>query len=266
MKPKMMCHLDFVTAFSIVGHAPGSLWDLSSSSPHYLRNRSKPIVQITLKTIKDNKALYFIESLYLDSSRNPLFQLAVPHAATAVQCLWEEWGPHFEVIIRHMLQVGIPFSTCVPGPPPNWITKSPHPIVGLGYHPPGYKPDLVDYAAYENARIAFCDSEQHAHAALMQGGIAWRLVQDHLTPDDILAGPTAGVYHHGHPLLTSPDGHALWDDDLSEDELDLICGVYKVSTGMIFLRLINLAPLLTSKQVRVPRQHTSRGGQSSPCG
>jgi hypothetical protein len=219
---------DFVSALITVGHAPGSLWDISASSPHHLGNISDALVRITPLVVAGEVVLYFIDP---EHRRTTPFRLAVPHATSALQCLRERWGPDIEDIIRHFLSLGIPFTTRVPGPPLGPTAKSLHQFVGLGYRPQNYKPDLVDYAAYETARLAFCKSERHARAALPKGGIVWRLVQECLHPGDVLTGPTAN-FDHGHSITSN--GQTLWDDDLSEDELDLICGVYLVSTGMFY--------------------------------
>ncbi|KAJ6467981.1 hypothetical protein C8R47DRAFT_1303114 [Mycena vitilis] len=70
-------------------------------------------------------------------------------------------------------------------------------------------------------------------AALQYGGIIGRLARAVVSVDDVLRGPTddasiAGVYFW--------DGHsqfAYWDDCLTEQEIDLICGVYHISTGQV---------------------------------
>jgi hypothetical protein len=228
---------DFVSALLIIGHAPGLLWDLNVCSAHFLGNRTNPVIRVARRMIS-NQVLYFLEPIH---TNNQPFQLAVPDAATALQCLRETWGPHVEDIIRQLLRLGIPFTTRVPGPEPDSAISSRRPVV-LGYREVGYKPDSVDYAEYETIRRAFCESEQHSRAALLKGGIVWRLVKETLSPGDVLAGPTANVCCHGH-ALTSPNNQSLWDDDLSEDELDMICGVYKIFTGN-FIR-VNLAHSLT---------------------
>ncbi|THH18914.1 hypothetical protein EW146_g2136 [Bondarzewia mesenterica] len=43
-------------------------------------------------------------------------------------------------------------------------------------------------------------------------------------------GPSDCVFETGDIMASGPRDQALWDDALSEDELDLICGVYQVYT------------------------------------
>jgi hypothetical protein len=216
---------DFVSTLLNDGHVPGLLWDLNVGSAHFLGNKTR-VIRVSPRHI-DKQVLFFLEHIH--SNHHP-FQLAVPDAATALQCLRESWGPHVEDIIRQLLRLGIPFTTRVPGPLPDGEVSSSREPVVLGYREVGYRPDSVDYAEYETIRRAFCESEQHSRAALLKGGIVWRLVKEILSPGDVLTGPTADVCYHGH-ALTCPNNQILWDDDLSEDELDMICGVYKIFTG-----------------------------------
>jgi hypothetical protein len=217
---------DFASCLATVGFCPGSHWDLSVSSEHFLGNKTNSLVRVTRQTFE--RVLYFLESTQTPSSSGPRYRLAVQSAAVALQCLREEWGPRLEDIISHLLRMGMAFTTLVPGPAPNPRAFVPRRCEGLGARKSGYKPDAVDYAEYEYLRRRFCNSERHARAGLMKGGIVWRLVKESLPVEDVLDGPTSDVVDHGCALVQS-DG-ALWDDDLSEEELALICGVYKVDT------------------------------------
>jgi hypothetical protein len=64
---------------------------------------------------------------------------------------------------------------------------------------------------------------------LLKGGIVWRLSWDAVGVEVALGGPSPEVFQTGHWFLS--EGAYLWDDELSDDELNLICGVYKVFTG-----------------------------------
>jgi hypothetical protein len=44
----------------------------------------------------------------------------------------------------------------------------------------------------------------------------------------VLNGPSDKVLSHGSHIGCD---EKLWDDDISDQEMDLICGVYKVLTG-----------------------------------
>ncbi|KAF8576635.1 hypothetical protein K439DRAFT_1366690 [Ramaria rubella] len=101
--------------------------------------------------------------------------------------------------------------------------------IGLGWQPIGYKPTAVDYAAYEVICGEFF-RQPRARTALMHGGIVWHLAVEHICLESVLIGPTDEVFRIGEVIR--PDGeHEYWDDTLSEEELNLICGVYHCETG-----------------------------------
>jgi hypothetical protein len=49
--------------------------------------------------------------------------------------------------------------------------------------------------------------------------------------DDVLYGPSEGVFDDGLCLWDGQDSWACWDNKLTDNELDIICGVYRVATG-----------------------------------
>ncbi len=138
----------------------------------------------------------------------------------------------FNHVPDFLIQHGIPFRTLVrlkinyqdtnpPAPPP------------VFFRPPNYTFTSKDYQAYiENrAKILY---KPHGRAALLHGGIIWRLAKEHLSVDAALHGPstTATEYHLGFVLGHKGEAWSLWDDDLDRDEADLICGLYRCKTGV----------------------------------
>lgn len=95
-----------------------------------------------------------------------------------------------------------------------------------------YKPDVNDYLIYKH----YCNSFFHSsrgRAAILAGGLIARLARDYVDMSEIYYGPSNDVttdgkcYYHEHTM-------GYWDDCLTEHEVDLICGVYRVDTGMCF--------------------------------
>lgn len=223
--------IDFVTqllATSDRPSLPGSIWDLSDSSRSSLRLHANPNIVVSPELFNSGK-LYCIEPIGQQSDRDSQWLLLVDSAATAVQCLRQCWGPSRHDVARRLLEMGIPFRTLralhhLPLP-----RQPSGPYIGLGWRSQAYKPDLVDYASYTSARNALLRLP-HARAALLKGGILWRLAMEALEANDALQGPSDIVYSHGCSI-TSSTGTRLWDDDLTQDESELICGVYKVYTG-----------------------------------
>ena len=51
----------------------------------------------------------------------------------------------------------------------------------------------------------------------------------------MLDGPSLDVLQHGHAVKCGNDKQNwLWDDALSDQDRDIICGVYKVYTSQFF--------------------------------
>ena len=67
-------------------------------------------------------------------------------------------------------------------------------------------------------------------AALLKGGIIWRLALEVLSVDDVLAGPSTETVTN---YVVARDGVYAIDDDLSPDEMDIICGVYRISNSKL---------------------------------
>ena len=87
---------------------------------------------------------------------------------------------------------------------------------------------LSDFYAYEEARDSLLRSDPRiGRAALLSGGILWRLAIECLMPDIVLEAP-------GDLALAYGIGYTLWDrtnnvyveDDLTEHEIRLIVGTY----------------------------------------
>ncbi|THG94306.1 hypothetical protein EW145_g8165, partial [Phellinidium pouzarii] len=135
----------------------------------------------------------------------------------------------------HFMACGIPFQTITLEPPAQLNMSRMH-IHDLGWRKSTRALNSVDYLTYEGKVVDLIKSNSRARAAVMRGGIVWRLVMHHLGLDDavdaVMAGPTGDfvqcVYTTGTVGGTSQE---WWDDQLTEDEECLICGVYKMYYG-----------------------------------
>ena len=138
----------------------------------------------------------------------------------------------FEVA-RELLNHGIQFSTLLPVKP---LPCSIGPAVTLPVRLAGYKFTQDDYYAYEQQRAALLSDPRVARSALLRGGIVWRLAVATLSFDDVLEGPTtaATLQRRGIVIHTSDGSDDLCDDGLSQLELDVICGLYRCQTGILF--------------------------------
>jgi hypothetical protein len=209
---------------------PAVLWDLDSQNPTPLRNDLNPAVRV--KPLTDNHVTYyFIQSMAPPSPSDPNWDLVVQDPVTALECYRRDMGPSIISIATSFLLAGKPFSTRIRSEIPRTIPSHPssqRQFVGLGWREQGYKGDINDYAAYENQRAIFL-AHPRLRAALLKGGIVWRLARHSVELSLAIAGPSDEVFEYGN-FITDSHGTQLWDDDLGEDELNLICGVYNVRT------------------------------------
>jgi hypothetical protein len=59
-----------------------------------------------------------------------------------------------------------------------------------------------------------------------------RLARSEVSDDDFFRGFDDEIYDVGDCLWDRTSKHAYWYDRLSDHEIDLLCGVYHVGTGM----------------------------------
>ena len=237
-------------AGGVVRYPPKGLWDLNLHDDEYLPKITSPTVSLRVENTSIGLVCW-IESINLHSSRNAPWSLLVQDPAIAIECLRRRWGPHLVDIAFELHSRGIPFKTYIAV---NYqITLDRPAVIGLGYRLSGYVPSKRDYETYESIRNRFLSSPR-ARAAMLKGGIIWRLAKEAIPESAVLSGPSTEVYSTG-AMFQSNRGIFL-DDGLSEDELDLISGVYKVFTGK-FLQCINISMIL------IPGDRKGKGVQES---
>jgi hypothetical protein len=209
--------------------------DLSSVSIDAI-TRKERMIEVTTTTI-NGKIWYTVSPRYLATNPHN-WHLMIQDAAVVLELWRRGLGLDGRSMAQYLLARGIPFSTRI-------YCMNPRPLrplqcIGLGLRIKGYQPDALDYQGYEIRRDAFLKTAR-GRAALLYGGIVWRLAKDVVREEDVLSGPTEQVNATGHALHGEKGD--LWDDRLSNQELDLICGVYRVCTGTPSL----LLPLLALK-------------------
>jgi hypothetical protein len=210
---------------------PSALWDLNSDNPYPLYQNINPKLVVNPKSF-DNTTYYLIQPAYPPSSNHSSWNLIVHDPATALECCRRDLGPSVIDVAKVFLLAGKPFSTRIHSDgrhraPVRPLRRSDP--VRLGWRRMGYRGDSHDYAGYENRRTAFL-AQPHGRAAALKGGIVWRLTINSIELNHACIGPSDDVFEYGDVITSDLNGEELWDDALSEDELDLICGVYKVQT------------------------------------
>ncbi len=147
-------------------------------------------------------------------------------------------------VSRCLLHRGVAFHTVLPL---RRIPKSPFPdTIPSSTRSPGYQFTVDDFNAYVHRRDSLLRTPR-GRAALLKGGIVWRLAEEVIGIDECLEGPSVEtlVHRRGHVYPTADPSFDLCDDDLSTVELDIICGVYTCFTGKLPFLTFLCAPCLT---------------------
>ena len=208
---------------------PIELYDLHPEHPERL---SIPSSLRVSEIISDGSIFYFLD---VPAAANPPpWRLVVREAATAVQTFrWLSCADSIHDIARYFFERGIPFSTravtAIRTENSNLGADSNEPE-SLGLRSQYHIFSGADYIAYEEKRNALLRSPK-GRAAFLRGGIVWRLAMEvSQSPIDVLSGPSDSALQSGHSFTDT--NCTYWDDHLTVKELDLICGVYQVYTGM----------------------------------
>ena len=208
---------------------PEHLWDLSSDLSPFasVANPGLRVSQVMNSDIIDSNTHYVIESRNA-SGNNTRWQLVVDDAATVLECFRQDRDTIRDISMA-LLSSGQPFSTRILREQCRQSIHRPQPHLTLGWRTPSYQPTTAEYGFYEQLRKSFF-TRPHSRAAFLKGGLIWRLAIESagiLADELVLDGPSDEVLDFG----TSIEPKGLWDDDLCDTDMDLICGVYKVFTG-----------------------------------
>lgn len=162
----------------------------------------------------------------VDYSAN--WYIVVEDPLTALEIVRRNWGPVAVDLAHELMLRGIPFHTVLlQDAPPTVSEPEPGYRLGLGMFPQGYKPNSLDYQMYELRRDELLRRGGHMRAALMRGGILWRLAISCLGIDCLIDGPSSDAMC---PYVLNIGDKFGVDDDLSQAEVDIICGVCRVQT------------------------------------
>jgi len=212
---------------------PGKYWDLSAEGADPLPHSNTKFICIEKRQFQAD-AWYLLRPINLHPSRDTSWMVTVK-AMTALECIRCGLGPHTLDIANFFINYGIPFLTLNylrPASTTSHVQKyHPRPTGQLlGHRPKDYIFNLADYAAYTTLRDSYLLSHPHAHAAMCAGGIIACLAREEMSHVTALSGPSEAALNGEQRILTS-DGDHFCDDEISDQVMDLICGVYEVETG-----------------------------------
>jgi len=232
------------------GNKPSSnLWDLSPQADTGLKTTVNPVDKILVHLVND-KPYYFILPFDARSSTGNQWFLVTEEAVTALECLRRGFS-HREDATRHLLKNGIAFTLRRLIPSPASFSSLPIRPVNPQHRPKEWRFTVFDYYCYQQSLCRLVNDPTKVRAALMQGGIIWRIVKEFLfvhgknwvnLEREVLSFGSPDSPSKSADTFLSPDGKFLfYDDILTEEDTDIICGVYAVSTGKISRLFITIA-------------------------
>ncbi|RDB18819.1 hypothetical protein Hypma_014528 [Hypsizygus marmoreus] len=213
---------------------PAVLYDVLQEDSDLRRLKN---VKIRLQEERFNgRWYYFIQPAEQPPQWVSSMYLALTSASALLEIIRHPFCSDIVSIYQWLLNKGIAFNTFVPGPQLPQESKQQVFVpryIGLGFRPANYKPDELDFRAYVSSRDRLLRSPR-GRAALLAGGIVARLAREVVDTNAILSGPSDSVFADGRCYWNGDSSSSgYWDDDLTQDELDKICGVYRVATGIL---------------------------------
>lgn len=158
------------------------------------------------------------------------WHLAVPTAALAMTiCRWHKSWTDLD-IATSFLKFGMPFRTLLPVDRLHRSNKNTGPRhVVLPQRHTDHKYSRADYNGYAMQRDEFMQHPR-ARAAPLRGNVLWRLTMPAISIDRVLNGPTCLVEADELVFVVKDmeTKEEFYDNDLSETELDFLCGTYDI--------------------------------------
>jgi hypothetical protein len=216
------CH-DFVKGLAKNATPPSELFDLAFENPKCIRG----VDRVRFFHARGTNLI----SLVLQIPNVP-WDLTVTNAIDALfLCRLEASMTELE-LCHVLLQRGVQFHTLLPISSRNARLSPILPVI-LPIRGAGYMFTARDYDAYVQERAALLRSARVRRAALMMGGIVWRLVVSEVSFSEALHGPTTATTVHGHGLFvpSSKSEYNYCDDTLSDSEAEVISGRIYCYTG-----------------------------------
>jgi hypothetical protein len=130
-------------------------------------------------------------------------------------------------IAHHLVGQGIQFHTweATPTTPEPFVRKTKCLIKFRRQHYRFTKDDFESYLLTHRSLLR--GSASACRAALMRGGIIWRLALEDVSFDNVFIGPSTHTLEGSGITRGDGQGAFLVDDELNLDELECICGLYE---------------------------------------
>ncbi|KAK0231040.1 hypothetical protein IW262DRAFT_451394 [Armillaria fumosa] len=193
---------------------PVAWWDLSPQSHSYLgkhHTTSLDIQAVRWHDGRDERTGYRLQVQGASKVLDQRYMLIVYRADDVLHCLRLSGVTGLDDLIQELCGHGIRFTVGVQADlpdPKSWgqpCANGPCQDILIPCRPANFKATLSDYISYVRRRAALLRDPVVASAALMHGGIIWRLAVEHI--DDLsvaLRRPTGDILRYGKCHKVSP--------------------------------------------------------------
>jgi hypothetical protein len=183
-----------------------------------------------------HQVLYILQQEYLKNGIESPYSIALTNPRDAVFVYRLLGVSDFTMIslCEFLLENGIAFRTLqhLPKIYPSRMLNNDQTLLAMRLS--DYQFGSDDYQAYVRHRAQLLTSPR-GRAALLRGGIVARIAREHIAIDSAFLGPSSAVTIHRLGMhVTDNRGLEFWDDDLTENEIGIICGAYRCFTGIFF--------------------------------
>ncbi len=204
---------------------PSGWVDLNPSCPKYVGSRLNGSAFKVVKVVLAGRD----ECVYsITDGQEKDYELVVERASTVMMALCQRSAHTLDALAEYLCTWGMRLSTCKRLRSGQAGSRT---IVRaterIPYRLKGFQLNMEDYQSYVGRRRQLFRSGEVVRAALKHGGVIWRLALEETEESYVTSGPTSRVTEVGDYHRTA-DSDELWDEKLTEDQIDMICGAYKV--------------------------------------
>ena len=211
-------------------------YDISQNATFPLCDQREAGFVVLPNRLDDGSLCYIIDT---DGQRiSNRWSILLTDPVTVLQCMRIHFKGSLKNMARYLYYSGVPFNTCILREVPE-IQDMPYRPLSLGWRPKEHIPTTEDYGEYQ-ATLDWLFSRPYARAALLEGGLVWRIALLYLSDSvlEVTRGPSLDAASLGKRWKLA-GGSILYDDRLSDAEIDVICGVYEIATGELSYSDIN---------------------------
>ncbi|KXN93408.1 hypothetical protein AN958_00327 [Leucoagaricus sp. SymC.cos] len=219
----------FVCCFvgqSVAIKPPPELWDLAADNWRTIKFSDR---LSSIRTVKNDKCTLFMFDLA--GTATAPWSLAVYSASAALFVCRLDEKMHEEAIAIELVSNGIPFRTLQRR---DTLQRAPVDRIVPSLVPWRLNDHVFDSTDWEIYRkqCRSVMSLRRARAALLRGGFVWRIGLDFMDLSEAARGPW-GIHEVSSHIFSVTDsgGIEYIDDELTQDEYDVLCGIYRSYTG-----------------------------------